>query len=253
MKEEKAKKIEKEDKISTGSYDLNKWLYGGYEKGIITTIYGDAGTGKTNFCILVAVSQAKKGNKVIYIDTEGGFSVERVKQICKYFNLDHNYVLKNIVLLKITTFVEQKKSIEKLEKEMRNKNNISLIIVDGMTMLYRLELAEVKDDDSKIREINSELAKQMKILACIARNYNIAVIVTNQAYHEYISERNSIRKAEELKMVGGDILWYWSKCIIELKKENNKRIAILKKHRSLKEKELNFIIFDGGIKKRGFF
>ena len=47
-------------KISAGSYDLNKFLYGGYEEDIITTIYGDAGAGKTNFCILAAVSQTKK-------------------------------------------------------------------------------------------------------------------------------------------------------------------------------------------------
>ena len=70
-----------ETKISAGSYDLNKWLYGGYEKDIITTIYGPAGSGKSNFCLLVACSQAKKGNKVIFIDTEGGFSIDRVKQL----------------------------------------------------------------------------------------------------------------------------------------------------------------------------
>ena len=61
-------------KISAGSYELNKWLYGGYDSEIITTLYGSAGSGKTNFCLLAAVSQAKKGQKVIFIDTEGGFS-----------------------------------------------------------------------------------------------------------------------------------------------------------------------------------
>jgi DNA repair protein RadB len=68
-------------KVSAGSYDLNKWLYGGYETDIVTVIYGGAGTGKTNFCLLAGVSQAKKGKKIIFIDTEGGFSVERIKQL----------------------------------------------------------------------------------------------------------------------------------------------------------------------------
>ena len=68
-------------KISAGSYDLNKWLHGGYEDDVVTVIYGEAASGKTNFCLMAAVSQAKKGNKVIYVDTEGGFSVERVKQL----------------------------------------------------------------------------------------------------------------------------------------------------------------------------
>jgi len=68
-------------KVSAGSYDLNKWLFGGYENDIVSVIYGGPGSGKTNFCMLAAVSQAKKGNKVIFIDTEGGFSSERVKQL----------------------------------------------------------------------------------------------------------------------------------------------------------------------------
>ena len=56
-------------KISAGSYDLNKWLHGGYGLDVITTLYGGPGTGKTNFVILTAVSQAKKGSKVLFIDT----------------------------------------------------------------------------------------------------------------------------------------------------------------------------------------
>ena len=59
----------KESRISAGSYDLNRFLSGGYETDIITTIYGPAGSGKTNLCMLAAVSQAKKGNKIIFINT----------------------------------------------------------------------------------------------------------------------------------------------------------------------------------------
>ena len=88
-------------KISAGSFDLNKWLHGGYECDIITVIYGASGTGKTNFCLLPAVSQAKKGKKVIFMDSEGGFSIERVKQLS---GEDCKKVLENIMLLKPTNF-----------------------------------------------------------------------------------------------------------------------------------------------------
>jgi len=57
------------NKLSSGNYDLNKWLFGGYDKDIITTLYGNAGSGKSNICMMACVSQAKKGNKVIFIDT----------------------------------------------------------------------------------------------------------------------------------------------------------------------------------------
>ena len=226
-------------KISAGSYDLNEWLYGGYEADIVTVIAGGPGTGKTTFCLLVAVSQAKKGNKVIYIDTEGGFSVERIKQLAEE---DYEKVLKNILILKPTSFNEQKKAFETLYKQL--KNQASLIVVDGMTILYRLEFALARDKgEIDMHKINSELVRQIKMLAEIARKREIPVIVTNQVYNW----------EDSVKMVGGDILKYWSKCEIELAMEKGRRVAHLRKHRSLPEKSLYFYIVNEGIKKRGLF
>ena len=242
-----------ENKISSGSFDLNKWLYGGYEKDIITTIYGPAGSGKTNFCMLACVSQAKKANKVIFIDTEGGFSIDRFKQIA---GEDYENVLKNIILLKPTSFNEQKKAFETLLKEINKSSDISLIVIDGMTMLYRLELGDALKEkaEEKIHTSNKELASQLRTLAEIARNKHIPVLVTNQIYYSFLSDEEfKSGKEKTANLVGGDLLKYWSKCLIEIQYSNGKRKAVLKKHRSLPEKELPFVIINSGIKKRGFF
>ncbi len=241
------------NKISSGSYDLNKWLFGGYDSDIITTTYGPAGSGKTNLCMLACVSQAKKGNKIIFIDTEGGFSTERFKQIT---GEGWKNFLENVLILKPTNFSEQDKSFIQLLKELKTKSNIGLIIVDGITMLYRLELAEAKKDIEKIKSVNSKLAHQLRILSEISRKQNIPVIITNQVYSDFIDFRNSdlsnIHIEKEVKMVGGDILKYWSKCIIELQNNSGKRKIILKKHRSLPQKEMNFEIVNQGIRKKGW-
>jgi len=240
-------------RISAGSYDLNKFLYGGYERDVVTTIFGPAGSGKTNLCILAAVSQAKKGNKIIFIDTEGGFSVERVKQIA---GKDYDWVLKNIILLKITSFDEQKKAFNSLVRQIKNRGKIGLIVVDGMTMLYRLELGEaVQKESDDIRSVNRELAKQMKLLAEISRNKIIPVLVTNQVYSDFLSQEDfDVGKRAGVRMVGGDILKYWSKCIIELQNFGKRKKIILRKHRSLPEKSMSFEIDDKGIRrKRGIF
>lgn len=227
-------------KVSAGAFDLNKWLFGGYETDIVTVLYGGAGTGKTNFCLLAAVSQARKGNKVIFIDTEGGFSVERIKQLVGEKD-GHKEVLNNIFLLKPTSFKEQKESFAELNKRL--KDQIDLIIVDGMTILYRLDFADAREkNELAMQTINSELAKQMKTLAEIARKKNIPVLVTNQIY----------KWENEDKMVGGDILKYWGKCLIELVNDKGRRTAHLRKHRSLPEKSLDFVIDNKGIKKRGW-
>ena len=243
--------IEKERKISAGSYDLNKWLFGGYDKDIITTIYGPGGSGKTNLSLLTASSQAKKGNKVIFIDTEGGFSIDRMKQIT---GEEYEKVLENILILKPTSFSEQEESFNRLLKEIKG-NKVSLIVVDSMTMLYRLELAEAKKaaGTEEVKKINSKLAKQLRILAEIARKSQIPIIVTNQVYAEFLSDEEfRAGKEKGVNMVGGDLLKYWSKCIIELQNKNGKKKAILRKHRSLPEKELNFEIINKGVRKRGW-
>ena len=239
------------NRISTGSYDFNKWLYGGYEKDIITMIAGPPGSGKTNLGILVACSQAKKGNKVIFVDTEGGFSVERVKQI-----VGENYkeILKNIFLLEPTSFEEQKKCFVKLLNKIK-KEHVSLIVVDGMAMLYRLELGDAikSKDDNNIKELNREVAMQMRALSEISRKQKIPVIITNQVYSEFLSEEDLKKGVKRgVNIVGGDLFQYWSKCIIELKNEKGRRKACLLKHRSLKEKELIFEITNKGIRKKGW-
>lgn len=239
-------------KLSAGTYDLNIWLKGGYDLGIVTTFYGGPGSGKTNFCMLAAVSQAKKGKKVIFIDTEGGFSSERVKQLfsSKSTNgvkegLSIDQVLENILVLKPTNFKEQQQSFDQLLKHV--KEQVSLIIVDGMTMLYRLDFADARSLENegnidKIQGVNAELTKQMRLLVEIARKNNIPVLVTNQTY----------KWNDEVRMVAGDIVKYWSKCLIELSNESGKRIAYLRKHRSMAEKSLNFQIYDSGIRRKGW-
>lgn len=242
---------EKIDRISTGSYDLNKWLNGGYEKGVITMIAGPPASGKTNFALLVACSQAKKRNKIIFIDTEGGFSVERVKQIV---GEESDEILKQILIFEPTSFEEQKKILAKI-LEIFKKEEISLIIIDSMAMHYRLELGEAikSKKDEKIRQINREVARQMRILAEISRKQKIPVLITNQVYSEFLS-RQQIEKGikPEVNIVGGDLFKYWSKTIIELEIEGGKRKAILVKHRSIPETELNFEIKDKGIFRRGW-
>ncbi len=229
------------EKISAGSYDLNKWLYGGYEKGVITMIAGPPGSGKTNFCILAACSQAKKENKILFIDTEGGFSPERVKQV-----VGENYqdILKNILILEPTSFDEQKKVLLNLANRIK-KEHVSLIIIDGMAMLYRLELGDaIKMKDTElIRGVNRETAHQMRALSEIARKQHIPIIITNQVYSLFSKGEN----VKEAHLVGGDLFKYWSKCIIELKNDGGRKKAILLKHRSMPRKELNFEIREKGI------
>lgn len=234
-------------RISSGSAEFDAWLGGGYETDIITTFYGPAGSGKSNFCLMAAAAQALQGKKVIFLDTEGGFSIERLQQIA---NRD---VMKNILLLKLTSFDEQREAFNKLLDLI--KQPIGLIVVDSMVMLYRLELGQAAQarNQEQIQAINRSLARQLRILSEIARKKAIPVLITDQVYSEFLpfQEREAGKEAR-VEMVGGDLLKYWSKCLIELQNlSHGKKKAILRKSRSLPEKEFVFRITDKGIKKAG--
>lgn len=242
--------LKRMDRISTGSYDFNKWLFGGYEKDVITMLAGPAGSGKTNFAILVACSQAKKGKKVIFVDTEGGFSIDRVRQIT---GEDYETILENILLLEPTSFDEQKKTFEKLLNKLDKQ--IGLIIIDGIAMLYRLKLGDAisSKETENIKEVNREMAEQMRALAEISRKKKIPILITNQVYAEFLSADEKKQGVKpEMNFVGGDLFKYWSKCIVELELDRGKRKAVLIKHRSLPQKEMNFEIKNSGIFKRGW-
>lgn len=221
------------DKIPSGSKILDKMLDGGYEKDIITTIYGPAGSGKTILCILCTINITRNKKKVIYVDTENNFSIDRLKQIARY---DYNKILDRIIFLKPSSFEEQKKAFDKLRGMV--DSNIGLIVVDTIAMLYRLELGKNED----VYETNRELGKQISYLNEIARKKYIPVLITNQVYADFEDK-------DKVKMVGGDLLKYSSKCLLELQitPAGNRR-CILRKHRSIEqENEITFKIVEGGV------
>ncbi len=208
--------IQKNGKIPLAC-PIDSIIGGGIEKGSITQFYGPPGSGKTNIALKMLVQCAKNGKKAVFIDTEGGLSIERMKQIT---GDQFDEIAGNIIVLEPTTFEEQDEAIKKIEYSLKSgEENIDLIILDSAVALYRLK-------DGGQTEINRDLSKQMGLLSMIARKYDIAVVVTNHIYSIFDEEG-------VIEPVGGTILKYWSKIIIELvKDENGERFAILKRHRS---------------------
>jgi len=181
--------------ISAGSPVLDA-LLGGYQPGL-TLIYGPSAAGKTTLVKLAAIQQCREGKKVLYLDTEGGFSVERFIQLAKGEDL-----LPSLLLLRLRDFQEQTKRILKLDLFAEK---VSLIIVDTIGMHYRVE---VRNDP---KEANRWLDKQLKTLSAIAQTKNLPVLLTNQVYTN--------PETGAYQVVGGNMLLNWSKSVIELQKE----------------------------------
>ncbi len=220
-----------QEKIATYS-PLDDLLEGGIDKKSITQIYGPPGSGKTNISLNVAVHLAREDKKVVYVDTEGGISIDRIKQLAKD---DFEKVAKNIIVFQPNNFEEQEEDLGMVSQFVSKHDDVELIVLDSAVALFRIE-------ESKSRA--NILGQQMGLLASLAKNYNLAVLVTNQIYASFDET------IDENAPVGGTILQYWCKTILELKREelSTQRIAVLRRHRSIEENvAVHFSITNNGI------
>src|SRR3989337_918371 len=113
-------------KVPLGVRGLDELLGGGVEEGCITLLHGEAGSGKTNLCLLLARNVVRAGRKAIYIDTEG-VSLVRLRQMT---GDDFDVVIRNILFSEPMTFEEQETLIEKAVKLAAGNDEVGLIVID---------------------------------------------------------------------------------------------------------------------------
>ena len=212
-------------------------LIKGLEKKAVTNFYGCPGSGKTNICLISAIEVVKNGGQVVYIDTEGSFSLDRFRQLSGR----NDKYLEKIKLLEPKNFQEQGKLISETENI-----EADLIILDSAVSLYRLESSSDQLNSEKM-EANRELSKQLSILSNIARDRKIPVLITAHTFKNWDNGENEI--------IGGDSMKYWSKCMVLLERttKTGERKATVTKHRSVEEgKSTKFQIVEDGIKPSKF-
>jgi DNA repair and recombination protein RadB len=215
------------DRIPLGSASFDNLLGGGIEAGSVTLLYGEAGTGKTNICLQMAYNLIKDDHLVVYVDTEG-LSSDRIDQIFK-----DGALKKNLLVFKVHSFEEQIEQIAQAVKLAEINEKVGLVIVDSMTVFYRL-----KSDDSYTR---GELARETDMLTRLSRKRDIPILLTSQVYADIGSGT--------VELLGGHAMRHNAKTIIRLDKRNNgRRAAVIVKHRSLPEGKIaTYRIVESGI------
>jgi len=207
---------------------LDDLLGGGIDNKIITQLYGEAGSGKTNVCLQAAREFATDGEKVAFIDSEG-VSVERLHQMCnnKY---DYKKVLDNILFFSPTSLEAQEKMID----DALNINHVGLVVVDTINLFYRINLED--DMEGAMRS----LVRQVANLQIAARQKKLFVIIAEQVYTD---------KSGEIKPFTNRDTEHMIKTIIKLEKTGvGKRLATIMKHRSQPEgKTASFKITSDGL------
>ncbi|MCY3411912.1 MAG: DNA repair and recombination protein RadA [Candidatus Heimdallarchaeota archaeon] len=231
-------------KISTMVKSLDAILQGGVEARAITELYGEFISGKTQICLQLAVHTALPreyggyGSKVIYIDTEGSFSPERVIQICSRWSLDPKIILDNILVGRAYTTDMQIKMLNSITAQIKD-HQVKLLIIDSISSNFRAEYMGKEAIYDRQQKLNNHLQQ----LARLADIHDLAVVITNQVM-------STMENDIQLRPVGGNILAHGSTHRIQCSKSklnSSVRFAQVVASPSLKDAKASYQITDRGI------
>lgn len=213
-------------------HDVIVSLIGSYEQDATTCLYGPGGAGKTLLSMLALIKTVQEGKKVIFIDTEKKFPVDRFQQICS----NSQKILASTIFFQPESFEELTSILEILSSNI--SPTVGMIIVDTLTHYFRLEISANEDK----KAINSALGEQLDYLSDMRKKLGIPILITTQVY-------SAMDQKETVNPIGGDLIKTRCKTIIELEKlQGNMRRAIVVKNRyEEKGKQVTFEIVKNGI------
>lgn len=176
--------------ISIGSDALDALLGGGIRSGVITDLYGESGSGKTQVCFAAAVNCSRIGGKVIFVDTSGTFRPERIKEIGGTSEL-----LERIVYLRAFATNDQVSVIEHIPEI-----EPQLVIIDNLTSLFSVEYS------GPSRHL--AVMKHLHDLATSAIASRCAIIITNMVRNVPAETRDSVERAQQREYLGSSVSIY---------------------------------------------
>lgn len=234
--------------ISTGSEQLDSVLGGGIMTMSITEVFGEFRCGKTQMshtlCVTAQLPKSMGGGegKVAFIDTEGTFRPERIKQIAERYDLDPDSCLENITYARALNSEHQMELVEQLGEEL-SSGSYTLIIVDSIMANFRVDYCGRGELNERQQKLNQHLFK----LNRLAEEFNLAVFMTNQVQSDPGASA-LFASADGRKPVGGHVLAHASATRILLRKgRGDERVAKLQDSPDMPERECVYVIGEGGI------
>jgi len=233
--------------ITTGSKNLDNLFGGrGIETKAMTEVFGAFGSGKSQLGFSLAVNvqlPLEKGGangKAVFVDTEGTFRPERIKQIAEGIGAVPDKVLKNIFVARAFNSDHQILLLDKITDMIKNGEPIKLVVIDSLTAHFRAEFSGRGQLADRQQKLNKYLHNLMKL----AEQHNLAVYVTNQ-----VMANPGMMFGDPTTPVGGHIVGHMSTYRVYFRRgKKNSRVAKMIDAPNLPENETVFFLTEKGLK-----
>ncbi len=214
--------------LLTRVHDLNRHLNDGqglgFRSGTLIEFYGKPQMGKTQWmydlAIRVMLPKEKGGwdQSVIYFDTEGAYSVQKILKTGLYWGLTEEDFEKKLYYVSprvLATGSDLLTHVENLDS-MILENNVGLIIIDSIIQPFKNEFRGVSGDNLKFMgQRQNMLGQTLMRLKALAQSYKLIVCYTNQV----IANIGGIGNQPKEIPVGGDTVGHASDLRFYLKKD----------------------------------
>ncbi|XP_055318102.1 DNA repair protein RAD51 homolog 3-like [Sitodiplosis mosellana] len=182
--------------IITLCREMDDAIGGGIRIRLITEFVGGPGTGKTQFCLQLCVNvqipKCLQGLEAaaVYIDTNRGFSINRIKEIASatQAHCDRVYrmeksaaepnsftvdsILANIHCTFCNNYIQLLATIYRLDAFLANNPKVQLIVIDSFSYLFR----SIDENVNLVQTTYEALSELQKL----ADKYRCAVVITNE-------------------------------------------------------------------------
>ncbi len=242
--------------------DLNFNLFDGndlgFRSGTLIEFYGKPQMGKTQWMYdltircLLPKSRGGWGRSVIFIDTEGSFSIMRLLNAARYYGLSEDDINDKFFLIEPTLVLSGRDLYAVVDTidSFVYEHDVGLIVVDSVIQPFRAEFASVTGKDlSRMAPRQSLLGKTLAKLKSLAKSFEMIVAYTN---HVMANIGAVGGMGPNIVPLGGDTVGHASDLRFYLKKTKGQfsmetRAMILKDCGWLPSFEVPFILSEVGI------
>jgi len=171
-----------EERLSTGSYELDRVLGGGIVKGSLVLVGGDPGIGKSTLLLQIANNIGNKGKKVLYVSGEE--STAQIK--LRAFRMD---------IRSGNIFLVSENNTQNVDIYVRDMKP-DILVVDSIQTMYNPVITSAPGSVSQVREATLGLMK-------IAKQDGIATFIVG-----HVTKQGSIAGPRVLEHMVDTVLYF---------------------------------------------